>query len=151
MLLLTAKSEVDDKVEGLDTGANDYLTKPFNPRELLARIRAMTRVKASQASSLLKMGNVTLNRATFEISTKTGNFRLAKKELQMFEILMSNPGALISSERFMEKVWGYDSEAEMNVVWVYISYLRKKLATLDADIKIRAVRNAGCLLEEIEK
>lgn len=151
VLLLTAKSEVDDKVEGLDTGANDYLTKPFNPRELLARIRAMTRVKASQASSLLKMGNVTLNRATFEISTKTGSFRLARKEFQIFEILMSNPGVLISSERFMEKVWGYDSEAEMNVVWVYISYLRKKLATLDADIKIRAVRNAGYLLEEIEK
>ena len=150
VLMLTAKSEIDDKITGLDAGANDYLTKPFSSGELMARIRAMTRVQAAQTTSVLKMGNVTLDRATFELSTPSGSFRLANKEFQMLELLMSNPRSLISSERFMEKIWGYDSESEINVVWVYISYLRKKLAVLNADIKIKAARNAGYSLEEIK-
>ena len=145
VLLLTAKSEVDDKVEGLD-----YLAKPFHSKELLARIRAMTRVQTGQTSSILKMGNVTLNRAAFELSTSKGSFRLANKEFQMIELMMSNPGVLISAERFMEKIWGYDSEAEINVVWVYISYLRKKLAALQADIQIKVTRSVGYSLEEIK-
>lgn len=149
VLLLTAKSEVDDKVLGLDAGANDYLTKPFHSRELLARIRAMTRTQTAQTDSQLHVGNVTLDRATYELSTPSGAYRLANKEFQMMEMLMSNPRRLISSERFMEKIWGYDSEAELNVVWVYISYLRKKLTALHADIQIRAKRNAGYTLEEI--
>lgn len=149
VLLLTAKSEVDDKVLGLDAGANDYLTKPFHSRELLARMRAMTRTRTAQADSRLKMGNVTLDRATYELSTPTGSYRLANKEFQMMEMLMSNPKNLISSERFMEKIWGYDSEAEINVVWVYISYLRKKLSVLHANIQIKAQRNAGYTLEEM--
>ncbi|WP_373131721.1 response regulator transcription factor [Clostridium sp. M62/1] len=148
VLLLTAKSEVDDKVLGLDTGANDYLTKPFHSRELLARIRAMTRTQTAHPDSQLQMGNVVLNRASFELSTPSGSYRLANKEFQMMEMLMSNPKCLISSERFMEKIWGYDSEAEINVVWVYISYLRKKLAALHATIHIKASRNAGYSLEE---
>ncbi|MGN1184365.1 MAG: response regulator transcription factor [Oliverpabstia sp.] len=151
VILLTAKSEVDDKVAGLDAGANDYLAKPFHSKELLARIRAMTRTQTAQASSKLQAGNVTLDRATFELSTPTGSLRLANKEFQMMEMLMSNPSHLISSERFMEKIWGYDSEAEINVVWVYISYLRKKLSSLHADIQIKATRNAGYSLEEIRK
>ena len=150
VLLLTAKSEIDDKVLGLDSGANDYLTKPFNSRELLARIRAITRVQTAQSSSQLHMGNVTLNRATFELSTPSGSFRLANKEFQMIELLMSNPRVLISSERFMEKIWGFDSEAEINVVWVYISYLRKKLTALNTNIQIKATRNAGYSLEDIK-
>lgn len=149
VLLLTAKSEVDDKVLGLDAGANDYLTKPFNSRELLARIRAMTRTQTVQANSKLQIGNVTLDRATYELSTPSGSYRLANKEFQMMEMLMMNPKNLISSERFMEKIWGYDSEAEINVVWVYISYLRKKLVALHANIQIKAMRNAGYTLEEI--
>ena len=148
VLLLTAKSEVDDKVLGLDAGANDYLTKPFHSRELLARIRAMTRTQTAHPDSQLQMGNVVLNRASFELSTPSGSYRLANKEFQMMEMLMSNPKCLISSERFMEKIWGYDSEAEINVVWVYISYLRKKLAGLHATIHIKASRNAGYSLEE---
>ena len=148
ILLLTAKSEVDDKVEGLDAGANDYLAKPFHSKELLARIRAITRAQTAQANSKLKKGNVTLDRAAFELSTSKGSFRLANKEFQMLELLMCNPHQLISSERFLEKIWGYDSEAEINVVWVYISYWRKKLSALHADIQIKATRNAGYSLEE---
>ena len=148
VILLTAKSEVDDKVLGLDSGANDYLTKPFASQELLARIRAMTREQTVQATSRLQVGNITLDRATFELSSPTGRLRLANKEFQMLELLMCNPRNLISTERFLEKIWGYDNEAEINVVWVYISYLRKKLAALHGNIQIKAQRNAGYYLEE---
>lgn len=147
---MTAKSEVDDKVAGLDAGANDYLTNPFHSKELLARIRAMTRTQTAQADSKLQIGNVTLDRATFELSTPAGSFRLANKEFQMLELMMSNPSHLISAERFIEKIWGYDSEAEVNVVWVYISYLRKKLTALHANIQIKATRNVGYSLEEVK-
>lgn len=149
VLILTAKSEVDDKVLGLDSGANGYLTKPFHSRELLARIRAMTRAQSSQTSSVLQMGNITLDQRTYELSSPTGSFRLANREFQILELLMQNPGNLISAERLMEKIWGYDSETEISVVWVYISYLRKKLSALGANIQIRATRNVGYCLEEI--
>ena len=149
VLMLTAKAEVDDKVLGLDAGANDYLTKPFHTQELLARIRAMTRTQTAQTDSRLQMGNVTLDCATFELSTPAGSFRLANKEFQILELLMRNPHSLIASERLLEKIWGYDSEAEINVVWVYISYLRKKLSALHANIQIKATRNAGYSLEEL--
>ena len=147
VLMLTARAEIDDKVLGLDSGANDYLTKPFNTKELLARIRAMTRGHPSTDASLT-LGNITLNRTNFELSSPSGSFRLANKEYQMMELLMVNPRQLISSDRFLEKIWGLESNAEINVVWVYISYLRKKLTALNADITIKAVRNAGYLLEE---
>ncbi len=148
ILILTAKSEVDDKVIGLDAGANDYLTKPFAAKELLARIRAMTRAQSAQNSSEMRMGNIRLNRATFELSSPSDSFRLANKEFQMMELLLNNPRHLISTEQFMERIWGQDSDAEINVVWVYVSYLRKKLAALGADIQIKATRNAGYSLEE---
>lgn len=148
ILLLTAKSEVDDKVEGLDAGANDYLAKPFHSKELLARIRAIIRTQTGQSNSKLSMGNIVLDQTSFELSSTAGNYRLSNKEFQILELLMSNPNQLISSERFLEKIWGYDSEAEINVVWVYISYLRKKLTTLHANIQIKAVRNAGYVLEQ---
>ena len=148
ILILTAKAEVDDKVIGLDAGANDYLTKPFAAKELLARIRAMTRAQSAQSSSAMRMGNICLNRATFELSSPTDSFRLANKEFQMMELMLSNPRHLISTEQFMERIWGQDSDAEINIVWVYISYLRKKLTALGANIQIKATRNAGYSLEE---
>ena len=148
VLILTAKSEVDDKVLGLDSGANDYLTKPFSIKELLARIRAMTRIKTEAVDSLLKFGNVTLNRVTFELSTAYGSYRLANKEFQIMEMFMSNPKNLISTERILEKIWGYDTETEVSVVWVYISYIRKKLASINSNIYIKATRNLGYSLEE---
>ena len=147
VIILTAKSEIDDKVLGLDSGANDYLTKPFDTRELMARLRAITRCNQSSGSTLT-FGNITLDRTNFTLSSPSGNFRLANKEYQMMELFMSNPRNLISTERMMEKIWGYETDAEINVVWVYISYLRKKLATLDANIHIKSSRNAGYSLEE---
>lgn len=147
VLILTAKSEIDDKVEGLDSGANDYLTKPFSTRELLARLRAITRTNSNQVSSSLRFGNVTLDQTSYELSGPGGSYRLANKEYQMMELLMINPGQTISTERFLEKIWGYDTEAELNVVWVYISYLRKKLAALNANVRIQAARNVGYRLE----
>lgn len=148
VLLLTARAEIDDKVLGLDSGANDYLTKPFDSKELLARLRVMTRSPAA-GDSRLQFGNVALDRASFELSAPGGSFRLANKEYQIMEILMSNPHRLVSTERLMEKVWGYDTETEISVVWVYISYLRKKLTALQANVQIRAARNAGYSLEEL--
>lgn len=149
VIILTAKSEIDDKILGLDTGADDYLTKPFSMGELLARIRALTRRKSEFLPNLLTIGNLSLNRETFELSVGDNSLRLGNKEFQMIELLMNSPGRLISTEQFMERIWGYETEAEINVVWVYISYLRKKLATLGANLEIKAVRGVGYTLEEV--
>lgn len=146
ILMLTAKSEIEDRVLGLDSGANDYLSKPFDTRELLARIRALTRGNAA-TDAKLTIGNISLDRSTFELSSAYGNYRLTNKEFQLMEYFMMNPKAILSTEQIMEKVWGYDTESEINVVWVYVSYLRKKLAALKADVSIKASRNAGYFLE----
>ncbi len=148
ILLLTAKSEIDDRVTGLDAGADDYLTKPFAMKELLARVRVMTRRKSESADSTLKFGDLQLDTLTFELKNGEKTVRLANKEFQMLQMLMANPGQVISTEKFMDKIWGWDSETELNVVWVYISYLRKKLAAVEANVKITAVRNLGYTLEK---
>lgn len=148
VLLLTAKSEIDDRVEGLDAGADDYLPKPFASKELLARIRAMTRRQPVLQDTDLRRGNVSLSRTDFTLTGPEGSARLANKEFQMLEMLMGNPGQVISTERFLERVWGYDSDAEVNVVWVNLSSLRKKLASVGANVQIRASRGLGYSLED---
>lgn len=147
VLMLTARDEVENKVKGLDLGANDYLTKPFDINELLARIRAMIRSSGVHNSSKLTLGNTVLDMATFELIGPKGSVRLANKEFQMLEMMFRHPKRLISSELFMERIWGYDTETEANVVWVYISYLRKKLSGVGADVYIKSARNAGYFLE----
>lgn len=149
VLLLTAKTEIDDKVTGLDSGADDYLGKPFDVKELLARIRAMLRRKSGEAVNTLSFADVVLNRSTFELSAPNGAFRLGNKEFQMLEMLMLNAGNVISAEQFMERIWGYDADTEITVVWTYISYLRKKLAALSAKAQIKAIRNVGYTLEKV--
>ena len=150
VLMLTAKAEIDDRVLGLDSGANDYLTKPFAAPELLARIRAMTRTQMTQNTSSLSFGNLSLNHTSFELSSPSASYQLTNKEFQLLELLMANPGQVISSDRLFEKIWGYESDADPSVIWVYISYLRKKLTALNASVRIRAIRNAGYRLEEIQ-
>lgn len=148
VLLLTAKSDVEDKVMGLDSGANYYITKPFDTQELLAVVRAITR-KEAQFDNKLHFGNVTLDTSTYELTSDTGNVKLTNKEFQMMEMFMSNPKMLISADTLMERIWGFDSDAEINVVWAYISYLRKKLKNINADFTIKSSRNSGYSLELI--
>ncbi|MBO6232166.1 MAG: response regulator transcription factor [Ruminiclostridium sp.] len=146
VLLLTAKSEIDDRVEGLDSGADDYLTKPFASKELLARVRAMTRRMPEMTNNLLQYGNVGLDRGDFSLTGPDGSMRLANKEFQMLEMMMMNPNQAIPTERFLEKIWGYESESEINVVWVNISGLRKKLASVGGNVAIKAARGIGYML-----
>lgn len=147
ILLLTAKSEVDDKVLGLDSGADDYLTKPFAAKELLARIRTMTRREKEELTPDLQVGNTVLSRVTYEVATEQGRLPLANKEYQLLELLFRNEGKYISSEQFMERIWGFDSESEINVVWAHLSAVRKKLESLHSNVKIKSVRNLGYTLE----
>lgn len=149
VLMLTAKGEIDDRVVGLDSGADDYLTKPFASKELLARIRAMTRRQPALQQPALHFGGLTLDRAEGTLHGPAGMVHLSNKEFQIIEMLMQNPGWAISSERFLEKIWGYDTESGLNTVWVYISGLRKKLTELGATVQIRASRGVGYSLEEI--
>lgn len=146
VLILSAKSEVNDRVLGLNSGANYYLTKPFYTKELLAAIRAITRPHIA-INNIIKCGNLSLNLATYELSSPYDSYRLANKEFQILELLFNNPKSVISTEKFMDKIWGFDSDAEINIVWVYISYLRKKFQALKANVKIVAHRNIGYSLE----
>ena len=147
IIMLTAKSETDDKINGLDLGADDYLAKPFEMKELLARIRSITRRKSDAVSAELKVGDCTLNCLNYELTGPGGSVKLQNKEYQIMEILMANQNSVISADLMMEKVWGYDSDAELNVVWVNISYLRKKLGQIKSNVAIKAVRNQGYILE----
>lgn len=150
ILLLTAKHQIEDKVEGLDAGANDYLTKPFDFRELLARLRCIMRIPEVQNSNTIRIGNVTLDDVTCVLSTPLGSYQLANKEFQMMKLFMTSPGQIISADRFLEKIWDMDSNAEMNTVWTYVSYLRRKLEAISANVQITTKRNLGYALEEIK-
>ena len=147
VLLLTAKSEIDDKIKGLDCGADDYLTKPFSTGELLARIRAMTRRKGIVVDINPKYGDITLDLKKGEIVCGTGSMVLGRKEFQMMELLMSNAGQIVTKEAFVKKIWGYDDDSEYNNVEVYISFLRKKLAMLNSKVQIKTRRSIGYCLD----
>ena len=149
VLMLTAKSELDDKVKGLDSGADDYLTKPFSFKELLARIRAITRRKTANIKTLSFL-DVILDNKTFELKSGEKAIRLGSKEYQIMELLITRPNNVITSESLIEKVWGFDSDAEVNVVWVHISTLRKKIHEISDKVTITVVRGIGYKLQEVE-
>lgn len=150
ILILTAKSEIDDKVVGLDAGADDYLTKPFSLKEFLARIRSLLRRNPAFLESY-KIENLTLDHDKFEIRTEKGSLPLTETEYRLMECLIRNQNTVLNTERIMENVWGYDSEAGINVVWTYLSSLRKKLAQIDADVTIKAMRGVGYKLVKIKE
>ena len=147
VLLLTAKSEIDDKIRGLDCGADDYLTKPFSTGELLARIRAITRRKGIVVDINPKYGDITLDLKKCEIICCSNSIVLGRKEFQMMELLMSNSGQIVTKEDFVRKIWGYDDDSEYNNVEVYISFLRKKLQTLHSTVQIKTRRSIGYCLD----
>ena len=147
ILLLTAKSEIEDRIEGLDAGADDYLPKPFAMGELLARVRAMLRRRVPIIPETLTMGNLSLNTHSYTLVCGDQATVLPKLEYQILELLMNHQGAYLSSEDILVKVWGYDTDTEVGTVWVYISYLRKRLSAMHANVQIRAKRNIGYTLE----
>lgn len=149
VLMLTAKDEMEDKIFGLDLGADDYMTKPFNTDELLARIRALTRRRGEVKENCLEFGDLIFNKDNCEISKKNGeSIKLSLKEFQILDLLFDNPRQIIDKERIISKIWGGDSDAEFNNVEVYISFLRKKMETLKINTKIRTARGIGYSLEE---
>lgn len=148
VLLLSAKNETKDKIAGLDIGADDYITKPFDFGELLARLHALSRRKGEYTGNVLTFGNVNLNKATRELSVGDSKTVLSGKEYEMMEMLMLADSSIIEKEKFFQKIWGYDSDAEYNTIEVYISFLRKKLDALGGNVKIKAIRGVGYKLEK---
>ena len=146
-LFLTARTEIRQRIEGLDAGADDYLSKPFATQELLARVRAMLRRKDTFTPDLLTVGALTLNRSTYELQSGNNILSLSGKEFQVTEMLMLHPGQILTAEQIITHIWGWDTNVDTSVVWVHISNVRKKLDALGAPVSIRFVRNAGYLLE----
>ena len=148
-LFLTAKGEIEDRVAGLDAGADDYLPKPFASSEFLARVRALSRRSSAFAPTVLSLGNTRLDCGRYTLSAEGEALRLNNKEFQLMELFMRNPGHVFSTDCLMEKIWGFDSEAEIDVVWTYIGFLRRKLKQLSSNVSIKTIRGAGYTLEEI--
>ena len=147
VLMLTARDAIEDRVEGLDTGADDYLPKPFAASELLARIRAMLRRKVDYQHDIIKYADIELDKSAMTITCGKKSVSLNNKAFQLIEMLVEHPGAVLSIDQIMERIWGWDSDAEVNVVWVNISTLRKKLTEIGAHLKIKAIRGVGYSLE----
>lgn len=146
-LFLTARTEIEQRIEGLDAGADDYLPKPFSTGELLARVRAMLRRKDNFVPDLLTLGDLCLNRSTYELMHGSLAQALSGKEFQVMEMLMSHPNMIVSAERLITHIWGWDTSVDTSVVWVHISNIRKKIDLLGAPVAIKFVRNAGYVLE----
>ena len=147
VLMLTARDAIEDRVEGFDTGADDYLPKPFAASELLARIRAMLRRKVDYQHDVIKYADIELDKSAMTITCGKKSVSLNNKAFQLIEMLVEHPGAVLSIDQIMERIWGWDSDAEVNVVWVNISTLRKKLTEIGAHLKIKAIRGVGYSLE----
>ncbi len=148
VMFLTAKSDIEDRITGLDAGADDYLPKPFAMGEFLSRVRALTRRSGSYTADVLSIGNTKLDLSAYMLSCGEKTVRLNNKEFQLMELFMRNRGRVFSPEALMQKVWDLDTEAETDVVWTYIGFLRKKLRQLDAGVEIKTIRGAGYALEE---
>ena len=148
VMMLTAKGEIEDRVTGLETGADDYLPKPFATREFIARVRALARRNAAYVDCMLRFGNVQLDCNCYELSCGSETVRLNNKEYQLLELFLRHPHFIFSTEHLMSKVWGQDSESNMDVVWTHIGFIRRKLKKLGADVEIRTVRGAGYSMEE---
>ena len=147
VMLLTAKAEIDDRVIGLDAGADDYLTKPFALSELLARVRAMLRRRNDYIPDVLQAGNLKLDKSTFELQCDGRKIRLGGREFQMMELFLTNPHRVFQTAQLMDRIWGWDSDADVSVVWVYVSNLRKKLTKLNASVEIHTIPGVGYSLE----
>ena len=149
VLLLTAKAEVEDRVAGLNAGADDYLPKPFATQELIARIKALARRSESYAESLKKVGNLELDGNRYEMRVGDERVSLTNKEYQLMELFMQHPGYVFSTEHLMDKIWGYETESDINVVWTHIGFVRRKMRNLNADVEIKTIRGAGYALEVV--
>ena len=147
VMMLTAKGEKDDRITGFDSGADDYLPKPFAPDELLSRVRAMMRRNEDYKPSLLTFKDISLDTNSGVLKTNDKETRLSGREFQVMELFMRSPNVVFSADRIMECVWGWDSEAEINVVWVHISNLRKKLKSIGSEVSVVASRGIGYMLE----
>ena len=150
VLILTAKSEIEDRVAGLESGADDYLPKPFAAQELIARVKALARRSDHYADSIQSIGNLVLDGNRYEMRVGEIKVSLTNKEFQLMELFVRHPGYVFPTEHLMEKIWGYDTESNIDVVWTHIGYMRKKLRSLNANVEIKTVRGAGYALEEIK-
>ena len=149
ILMLTAKGEVEDRVQGLEAGADDYLPKPFATREFIARVKALSRRNTAYAEAVLEFGDARLDCNRYELSCGDVSVRLNNKEFQLMELFMRHPHFVFSTSHLMDKIWGQDSEADLNVVWTYVGFIRKRLKQVGGGVEIRTARGAGYSLEEV--